>query len=71
LTDAGESVGYAVAGHKGVDGGIDGSVTRLSSEGEILWNRHYGDPVGGEGEFSDLGAGNPKLIYDECRGFRA
>ena len=71
LENDGIQTGFAVVGHLGVDGGIDGSVTMLNIEGEIQWSQTYGNPVGGLFEFSGLDAGNPKLIFDECWGVQS
>ena len=35
-----------------------------------MWGKQYGNPAGGENEFSGLDAGNPALIYDECWGIQ-
>ena len=63
-------IGIAVSGHKSIDQGIDGSVTMLDLGGEILWNKNYGNPVGGINEYAGLDEGNPKLIFDECWGIQ-
>ena len=68
LTDDGVPTGFLVSGHTSKGGGIDGSVTKLSLDGDVLWHRTVGNPVGGEGAFAGLGAGNPLLIFDECWG---
>jgi hypothetical protein len=67
----GAPVGIAVAGHRGVDGGIDGSVTLLDLDGEEVWSKNYGNPPGGVNEFAGLDGGNPALIFDECWGIQA
>ena len=66
-----EVIGMAISGHKSIDKGIDGSVTMLDMDGEILWNKNYGNPVGGINEFSGLDEGNPKWIFDECWGIQS
>ena len=63
--------GFVVTGHVQKEGGIDGSVTKISPDGDILWGKSYGNPEGGSGQFSDLGSGNPALIFDECWGVQA
>ena len=68
LTDNGIQKGYAITGHKNLQKGIDGSVTRLTIDGDVAWGATVGNPVGGKGEFAGLGAGNPSLIFDECWG---
>ncbi|MEC9465934.1 MAG: hypothetical protein VX834_09125 [Myxococcota bacterium] len=69
LGSNGDVDGFAMVGHKGDEaGGIDGSITMLSPEGAIMWQTNVGNPAGGVGAFSGLGAGNPKLIFDECWG---
>lgn len=70
-TGDGAVLGFAVTGHKKQNGGIDGSVTRLDLQGNVQWSRVVGNPMGGTGEFEGLGAGNPKLIYDECWGIQS
>ena len=61
--------GFTMVGHRDGDaGGIDGSVTMLSTDGEVLWQKSIGNPSGGVGAFSGLGSGNPQLIFDECWG---
>ena len=60
--------GFAITGHRTNQGGIDGSVTKIAPNGDVLWHQTVGNPVGGVGSFSGLGAGNPKLIFDECWG---
>ena len=72
LGDNGQVEGFIIVGHKGgVDGGIDGSITKLTPNGTVAWDVAVGNPVGGSGPFSGLGAGNPNLIFDECWGVRA
>ena len=63
--------GFVVTGHVQKEGGIDGSVTKISPEGDILWGKNYGNPEGGSGLFADLDSGNPALIFDECWGVQA
>ena len=59
--------GFALAGHRHLlDGGVDGIITKISTDGSVVWNKSYGNPVGGNGIFNGLDAGNKKLIYDEC-----
>ena len=64
--------GYFISGHKSVKGiGIDGSITKLSINGDIIWSNTYGNPVGGKNKFNVLGRGNEKFIYDECWGIES
>ena len=70
VSNDGDVIGVAVSGHKSIDKGIDGSVTMLDMDGEILWNKNYGNPVGGIHEYAGLDGGNPKLIFDECWGIQ-
>jgi hypothetical protein len=79
LTDHGEATdisvlsdnsGFAITGHKGISEGIDGSVTKIDLDGNILWGKTYGNPEGGITEFAGLDAGNPTLIFDECWGIQ-
>ena len=64
----GVHVGYTFTGHGGNEGRLDGQLTHIGLNGEQIWARSFGDPVGGVGPFAGLGAGNPQLIYDECWG---
>lgn len=69
LTENGSAQGIVLVGHYHPEqGGIDGSITRLSLTGDVVWHKAVGNPVGGIGAFAGLGAGNPTLIYDECWG---
>jgi outer membrane protein assembly factor BamB len=61
---------FVISGHKDVNGGIDGSVTKLDATGAKQWGKTYGDPAGGMKEFAGLSGGNPKLIFDECWGIQ-
>ena len=61
--------GFFLSGHKGDwENGYDGSITKISYTGKILWNKTIGNPIGGENKFSGLDEGNRKLIFDECWG---
>ena len=61
--------GFFMSGHRGDwENGYDGSITKISDTGEILWNKTIGNPIGGENKFSGLDRGNKKLIFDECWG---
>ena len=61
--------GFFMSGHKGNwENGYDGSITKISDTGKILWNKLIGNPIGGENQFSRLDEGNKKLIFDECWG---
>ena len=71
LVEGGASVGFVVSGHRGAGGGIDGSVSRIDLDGEMVWSRPYGDFPGGVQEFAGLDGGNPQLIFDECWGIQA
>lgn len=63
------SDGFFLSGHKGGwETGIDGSITKISKEGKVLWNKIYGNPVGGENKYIGLDSGNKKIIFDECWG---
>ena len=65
LTD---NSGFVITGHTHEGAGIDGSVTKVSLDGDIVWGKTYGNPEGGTGAFANLGTGNPALIFDECWG---
>ena len=61
--------GYLMAGHvDGKTGALDGSMTKLSKDGSIVWSEQYGNPISGEGIFSGLGKENDRFIFDECWG---
>ena len=42
----------------------------MALDGDVVWTKSVGNPVGGINAFAGLGAGNPQLIYDECWGIR-
>ena len=64
-----ETDGYYISGHNhDKNGGIDGSITKISKDGSLIWNKNYGNPNGGKNKFKGLDAGNKKLIFDECWG---
>jgi len=72
LANAGALKGFAFCGHGGKSFGIlDSYLTALDLNGTVTWTREFGDPVGGVDKFAGLGAGNPKLIYDESWGIMA
>ena len=61
--------GYFLSGHKPDRfDGIDASISKISLDGEFLWNKSFGNPKGGDSIFSGLDEGDPRLIYDECWG---
>ena len=61
--------GYFLSGHKADRfDGIDASISKISLNGEFLWNKSFGNPKGGDLIFSGLDEGDPRLIYDECWG---
>ncbi len=71
LSSNGSVSGIALVGHyRPEGGGIDGSVTKISLDGEFVWHTSVGDPEGGIGQFAGLGTGNPNLIFDECWGIQ-
>ena len=59
--------GYFLSGHKeSFKGGIDGSITKISPNGLVIWNKVFGNPEGGTNNFfSDFIVSN-ELIFDEC-----
>ena len=64
--------GYFISGHKSVNNiGIDGSITKITTNGDTIWSNTYGNPVGGKNKFSQLGKGNEQFIYDECWGIES
>jgi hypothetical protein len=71
LEMGGKTTGFAMVGHRNGDqGGIDGSITYLDLKGNVSHHITVGNPVGGVGQFSGLGAGHPQLIFDECWGIQ-
>lgn len=59
--------GYFLSGHKGTSkGGIDGSITKISPNGEVIWNKVYGNPDGGTNSFFNDYIVSNRLIFDEC-----
>ena len=68
LTDLAVSEdGFFLSGHKGGwETGIDGSLSKVSNDGKLIWNKTFGNPSGGKGVYSNLERGNVKLIFDEC-----
>ena len=65
----GEVDGYFLAGHvDGTAGALDGSVTKLSKDGSIIWSEQYGNPILGKGIFAGIGKKNDGFIFDECWG---
>ena len=58
-----------MAGHvEGKTGALDGSITKISKDGSIVWSEQYGNPISGKGIFSSLGKENDRFIFDECWG---
>ena len=50
--------GFFMSGNKGDwENGYDGSITKISDTGKILWNKLIGNPIGGENQFSNLDEG--------------
>tara|TARA_B100001093_G_scaffold475615_1_gene501310 strand:- start:431 stop:1852 length:1422 start_codon:yes stop_codon:yes gene_type:complete len=61
--------GYLMVGHvEGKSGALDGTITKLSKEGSIVWSEQYGNPISGKGIFFGLGKENDRFIFDECWG---
>ena len=61
--------GYFMIGHVGgKTGALDGSITKLSKDGSIVWSEQYGNPISGRGIFSGLSKVNDRFIFDECWG---
>ena len=61
--------GYLMAGHvDGKTGALDGSITKISKDGSIVWSEQYGNPISGKGIFSGLGNENDRFVFDECWG---
>ena len=64
--------GYFMYGHKSTnDNGIDGSITKISTNGDIIWTNTYGNPAWEKNNLSNLGKGSKKFIYDECWGIES
>ena len=53
------------------DNGIDGSITKISTNGDIIWTNTYGNPAWEKNNLSNLGKGSKKFIYDECWGIES
>ena len=61
--------GYLISGHKSdTYDGIDGTLTKLSLDGSIIWNNMFGNPIGGNNKFSSVTDKNEKMVFDECWG---
>ncbi len=59
--------GYFLSGHKdSFNGGIDGSITKISPNGKVIWNKVFGNPEGGTNSFFKDYIVNNELIFDEC-----
>ena len=72
LAKDGNATGLAFCGHgRKSEGTLDSFLTVLDLDGNVSWNRTFGDPSGGVGKFTGLSSGNPKLIYDESWGICA
>lgn len=65
-----EHLGYTFTGHGGENGVIDGQLTRVDLEGDVIFARTFGNPRGGINQFQGLDRGDPRLIYDECWGIQ-
>ena len=65
--------GYFMSGHKSVNNsGIDGSITKISTNGDIIWTNTYGNPAWEKHNLNNLGKGSEeKFIYDECWGIES
>lgn len=55
----------------GTSSDVDGAFLVIDASGAEIMTKTFGNPIGGTGAFVGLGAGNPKLIYDECWGGQA
>ena len=61
-------LGFTFTGHGGQDDTLDGQLTRVDLNGDLVWAKSFGNPSGGVGVFAGLDSGDPRLIYDECWG---
>lgn len=68
LTDiANTPNGFILSGHKIVSGsGIDGSVTKISKTGSVVWSKVFGNPKNGDNIFFKEVLVDDGLIFDEC-----
>lgn len=71
ITDEQDVIGYMIVGHVHREGGIDGSITSIGTDGSVKWSKTYGNPSGGVGPFEGLDEGNSSLIFDECWAIQA
>tara|TARA_B100001093_G_scaffold303555_1_gene289493 strand:- start:12958 stop:14391 length:1434 start_codon:yes stop_codon:yes gene_type:complete len=61
--------GYLMVGHvEGKSGALDGSITKLSNDGSILWSKQYGNPSIDRSISSNIDRRNDRFIFDECWG---
>ena len=69
LTDNGVQTGYAITGHKTLQKGIDGSVTRLTNDGDIAWEPQWAIQWVARESLQDL-ARESQSDFDECWGIQ-
>ena len=66
---SGREDGIFISGHKHDNfGGIDGSIAKVSLDGELIWNYSFGNPIGGKNKFSKTKNKNELMVLDECWG---
>ena len=59
--------GFILSGHKyNFKNGIDGSVTKISQTGSVVWNKVYGNPKNTDHNYFKKTLANNNLIFDEC-----
>ena len=59
--------GYFLSGHKeSFKGGIDGSITKISPNGGVIWNKVFGNPEEKTNSFFKNFQVSNELIFDEC-----
>ena len=64
--------GYLFSGHRSDDDiGIDGAITKISKDGDILWSYINGSQVGGRNNFATMGKSNKNFNYEECWGIQS
>ena len=68
LTDiANTPEGFILSGHKlNFHNGIDGSVTKISQTGSVVWNKVFGNPKNKDNIYFKKVLVEDSLIFDEC-----
>ena len=59
--------GFILSGHKlNFHNGIDGSVTKISPTGSVVWNKVFGNPKNTDNIYFNKVLAEDSLIFDEC-----